>query len=47
MQCVPKGRRDWGRPMKKLTDRFWGRSRPTLAYILDSYMMRWLFWKWV
>jgi hypothetical protein len=22
MQCVPKGRRDWGRPMKKLTDRF-------------------------
>jgi hypothetical protein len=35
-QYIPKGRRDRGRPMKKLTDGFWGRNRPTLADILDS-----------
>jgi hypothetical protein len=38
-QNIPKGRRDRGRPTKKLTDGIWGRNRPTLAYILDSYMM--------
>jgi hypothetical protein len=34
-KCLPKGRR----VMKKPTDGFWGWNRPTLAYILDSYMM--------
>jgi hypothetical protein len=38
-QYIPKGRGDRGRPMKKLTDGFWGRNRPTLAYILDRQMM--------
>jgi hypothetical protein len=38
-QYIPKGRRDQGRPMKKMTDGFRGRNRLTLAYILDKYMI--------
>jgi hypothetical protein len=38
-QYLPKERKDRCRPMKKLTDGFWGRNRPTFAYTLDSYMM--------
>jgi hypothetical protein len=39
-QSIPKGRRDRGRPIKKLTDGFWGRNRPTLAYMMMINTMK-------